>query len=493
MRRLRALLAGLLSVWLPIDAAVAGWWHHHHHALPPAYGPLPMAPCGGPPAPWAGWEHAVIIDDRPLFAPAPVFVAAPVIEVVTSETVVAESASWETGSWETVSYESGPVESVIVGDVVAGSVDTLDGCACSACGEGTITDEIEGVPVDEGMPIESVTPTDAGEVIGSARTLDSGARTGSVLTDIDAAAGSESVPAPQASPVEDTPERTPPLTLPSEPAPTTPAPAVTAEKPADDAPESVLEPRESVTLQGEAAAPIDEPAGEPIDDMEGFEAPADDDATDEPMDDGDAADDQWEDADVVKEPAAPGEGSPRNLFDEAPADEAPAADDFGAPADGDGAIPDAPPMEEGFEPPADEAPLDDVPADDMPMEEAPADEGFEAPADDAADEPMDDGADDAQSEEAPADEEPAADPFDSSRIRVPSEPTRLWQDDTGRFSTEGRLVEIGAGSVRILKVTGRHTTVPMDRLSAADRAHVAGVRQGLAAARPASDDTAGIR
>jgi len=43
------------------------------------------------------------------------------------------------------------------------------------------------------------------------------------------------------------------------------------------------------------------------------------------------------------------------------------------------------------------------------------------------------------------------------------------------FRVQGRLVLILEGKVRLLKETGRTTTVPMERLSADDRAYVAGV------------------
>ena len=49
---------------------------------------------------------------------------------------------------------------------------------------------------------------------------------------------------------------------------------------------------------------------------------------------------------------------------------------------------------------------------------------------------------------------------------------RLWRDDTGDYQIHGRLVKIMAGKVRILKDTGRYTTVPTDRLSASDLEYV---------------------
>jgi hypothetical protein len=49
---------------------------------------------------------------------------------------------------------------------------------------------------------------------------------------------------------------------------------------------------------------------------------------------------------------------------------------------------------------------------------------------------------------------------------------RGWTDDTGTFRTRGRLIAVLGERVRILKDTGRTTTVPIERLSAADRNYV---------------------
>jgi hypothetical protein len=54
-------------------------------------------------------------------------------------------------------------------------------------------------------------------------------------------------------------------------------------------------------------------------------------------------------------------------------------------------------------------------------------------------------------------------------------PNREWNDNTGTFQIEGRLVAILDGQVRILKTTGRTTTVPMRRLSEDDQNYVAEV------------------
>jgi hypothetical protein len=51
-------------------------------------------------------------------------------------------------------------------------------------------------------------------------------------------------------------------------------------------------------------------------------------------------------------------------------------------------------------------------------------------------------------------------------------PARKWVDDTGNYTVFGRLVVIGDDHVRLLKKNGRYCTVPMGRLSQADREYV---------------------
>lgn len=52
-------------------------------------------------------------------------------------------------------------------------------------------------------------------------------------------------------------------------------------------------------------------------------------------------------------------------------------------------------------------------------------------------------------------------------------PIREWRDDSGTFTVKARLVLILDEKVKLLKETGRTTTVPLSRLSAADRAYIA--------------------
>ena len=49
-----------------------------------------------------------------------------------------------------------------------------------------------------------------------------------------------------------------------------------------------------------------------------------------------------------------------------------------------------------------------------------------------------------------------------------SSENRRWVDNTGNFSCEGRMLQMLDGNVRILKATGRTTTVPLARLSNVD-------------------------
>ena len=65
---------------------------------------------------------------------------------------------------------------------------------------------------------------------------------------------------------------------------------------------------------------------------------------------------------------------------------------------------------------------------------------------------------------------------------------RQWVDDTGDWKIEARLVQILDGKVRLLKSTGKFTTVPLDRLSSTDLDYVH--EQVAAAAADRTDQTA---
>jgi SLA1 Homology Domain 1 (SHD1) protein len=51
-------------------------------------------------------------------------------------------------------------------------------------------------------------------------------------------------------------------------------------------------------------------------------------------------------------------------------------------------------------------------------------------------------------------------------------PLRGWSDNSGQFQVKARLILILDGKVRLLKETGRTTTVPNERLSTADRQYI---------------------
>ena len=79
-------------------------------------------------------------------------------------------------------------------------------------------------------------------------------------------------------------------------------------------------------------------------------------------------------------------------------------------------------------------------------------------------------------EEVGEDEETLFSRRDTKPVAVatatPTDPTRLWTDDTGMHQIRGRVAQVLPGHVRILKENGRYTTVPFSRLSEADLAFV---------------------
>lgn len=144
------------------------------------------------------------------------------------------------------------------------------------------------------------------------------------------------------------------------------------------------------------------------------------------------------------------------LFGEDPAmPDAPDAgtDDIGAPEAGDADGADVDPDAGAADPTADGDLLDEPAGDD------PAD----APAGDPAD----------GAGEAPPEDD---DPFGDGALRTqPSVEllSRVWVDDTGTFAVRAKISSVLDGKVRLLKDTGKYTTVPMSRLSQADRDYVA--------------------
>jgi len=78
----------------------------------------------------------------------------------------------------------------------------------------------------------------------------------------------------------------------------------------------------------------------------------------------------------------------------------------------------------------------------------------------------------------------AEDSSDAIVVIVRGQPLRIWHDDSGYHSVRGKLVGIGECVVRLLKENQRLTTVPWDRLSEPDRAHVSRIREMLKPSLP---------
>jgi len=62
---------------------------------------------------------------------------------------------------------------------------------------------------------------------------------------------------------------------------------------------------------------------------------------------------------------------------------------------------------------------------------------------------------------------------------------RVWIDNTSSFRTEGRLIEIYDGFVRLRKTNGKTCSVPMSRLCDADRAYVDSIKDQIESSRVA--------
>jgi hypothetical protein len=169
-------------------------------------------------------------------------------------------------------------------------------------------------------------------------------------------------------------------------------------------------------------------------------------------------------APMPETPAAPTtpEGGVEDLFKETPSTTPPAtapttpATEPAAPAEdlfketGDAAAP-------ATTPPAIE------PAAEPPAAEAPA---AEPPAAEPAPEPTKEGVEDLFSDP----------PANKSTSSEAPGAMRLWTDNTGKYQVTARLVSFTATHVRLLKDTGKYTTVPMTRLSQPDLEFVAYAR-----------------
>ena len=62
--------------------------------------------------------------------------------------------------------------------------------------------------------------------------------------------------------------------------------------------------------------------------------------------------------------------------------------------------------------------------------------------------------------------------LDSKPADAALSPMRLWTDNTGKYQVRARLIVVGDRYVRLLKETGKTTTVPFSRLSGSDLAFV---------------------
>ncbi|WP_419189444.1 SHD1 domain-containing protein [Stieleria marina] len=333
----------------------------------------------------------------------------------------------------------------------------------------------------------------------------------------------------------------PPTPMPAEPKPAddTPVePAPAEAKPADDTPADTAPADDlfGAPAAKDAAAPaaVDDLFGAPAAETPDAAAPAADpfgapaapsEAVPDAATDGAAA--AMDDLFGGGEPAAAGS-------DAAPAkDAAPAADPFGAPstpADQKAPAIDAGGLDDLFGGGEDAAPMGDAPAaapagddpfgapatpagnDKAPAADADLDDLFGAPASDATPATTDSIDDlfgsagnvatpENMIEELPAPiidsvketiaeklatEEVSAKPL---RLQVVSAPrvvsinplsetrVRTWIDNTGQFRTAGRLIEITATHVRLLKSNGRTCTVPVDRMCPADSAYVKSLRK----------------
>ena len=233
-----------------------------------------------------------------------------------------------------------------------------------------------------------------------------------------------------------TPADMPSTPAPSQPAPRTPTPAApplpAAPMPEDSIPPLPAEP----AVEPPAAAP-----SAPVDDM-----PL---PTDTPAD---------EPAAPAETPAKPAEDV-EDLFkdtDAKPAD-APADTTPAKPADTTPAKP-ADDVEDLFKDTDEKKAATSEPAQEEPMDPAPSSE-----VEDLFSEPTDKPSTSASRN---------AKPTDVAKPAQEQSPVRLWTDNTGKYQVRARLLVVGDRYVRLLKETGKTTTVPFSRLSGSDLAFV---------------------
>jgi SLA1 Homology Domain 1 (SHD1) protein len=222
--------------------------------------------------------------------------------------------------------------------------------------------------------------------------------------------------------------------MPSTPAPSQPAPS----QPARRAPAPAARPLPVAPTPQDTIPPLPEPAAEPpaaapsapVDDMPlPTETPAAEPAApaETPAKPAEDVEDLFKDTDTK-----PGE---------APADTTPAK-----PADK------ADDVEDLFKETDEKKAATSEPAQEEPMNPAPTSE-----VEDLFSEPTDKPSTSASLDAKPAEE---------------LSPMRLWTDNTGKYQVRARLLVVGDRYVRLLKETGRTTTVPFSRLSGSDLAFV---------------------
>jgi hypothetical protein len=232
----------------------------------------------------------------------------------------------------------------------------------------------------------------------------------------------------------------------SYPAPSAPAPAPTPSYRPTPAPVQPIPADELPPVEPPTGRPITPaPVAPPVPDMP--------EATPSPLEEA-----------PMTEPAAP--AAPANdvedLFKETDADKTPAAEPAdAAPAPGGD-------VEDLFKDTDDKKAASTEAAPAEPMDQAApseVEELFSEPTDKAEQSVM------TESVPAPA---PAVMPEEVAPQPIaPAEsPLRLWTDNTGKYQVWGRLVTVTSTHVRLLKETGKYTTVPFDRLSRSDLAFV---------------------
>jgi hypothetical protein len=382
-----------------------------------------------------------------------------------------------------------PVASdVVYGSPIVGEVIPSSGC-CNSCGDGVVTSApiVEGGVIDDGF----VEGGYVDAVVAEPMTVEGGIVEGEMTDGVFIHSGDFSEgtvveegtaidivePSPTLAPVVDEAPPTPeidstPIEEPAVAEPPVDSPLDTdVEPPAADG-NNLFEP--DPVVADEPA--VDEPAFEETTDdfdaglggagdaSEPIDAPVDDFAADpepaeEPAPVEDAGDDLFGGDDSV--PDAPADGGD-DLFggDDAAAD-AGGDDLFDAGAD-DAAGDDL------FDAGADDAAGDDL--FDAGADDAGADDLFDAGADDAAGDDLFDDPGAADAGDALDAVEPGSDDLDDvfgKKDQVPAG-MRVWTDDTGKFKTVGRLVVIAKHHIRLLKSNGRHSTVPLNRLSNTD-------------------------